>query len=199
MKRRNSPARKTLQMLVEGSPLCCACCVRAAFKRLKMPPHHIREQRRGCVPSLASCGWRTSPRSVRKVVSYSLKRLVASEDELSGQMEQFEALRAATQANFRDSNFSAGALARQFGVSQSWITRLSSRNTTAARFLEYVHGIRLNAAERLLADPSLTEAEIAGRVGYNNTVTMIGAFKKYRGVVPMPVAPGEVMVCGMGL
>lgn len=165
--------------------MLCACCVQA----LEDAAASHKGATEGLRTELSKLWMAHKPAQVRKVVSYSLKRLVASEDELSSK-EQFEALKAATQANFRDSNFSAGALARQFGVSQSWITRLFKKYNSST-FLEYVHGIRLNAAERLLADPSLAEAEIAGRVGYNNTVTMIRAFKKYRGVVPSQLRPGK--------
>ena len=123
-----------------------------------------------------------SPAQVRRQLASAMKCLTSAEEQMDSQ-KLFESIKASTQANYRDASLSAGFLARQVGVSQSQITKLFKKynNTT---FLEYLHSLRLTEATALLLDTGLTESEIARCVGYNNTVTMIRAFKKYRGIVP---------------
>lgn len=120
--------------------------------------------------------------TARSALANVLRRLTCGEERADSQ-KMFESLKAFVRVNYRDAGLSAGSLARQMGVSQSQITKLFKRynNTT---FLAYVHGLRLTEATDLLLHTDLTEHEIAQRVGYNNTVTMVRAFKKYRNVVP---------------
>ncbi len=123
-----------------------------------------------------------NPAQVRRQLAAALRCLASGSEPASGQ-RLFDDIKEATQANYRDASLSAGSLARQAGVSQSQVTKLFKKYN-GTTFLEYLHNLRLSEATTLLLDTGLTENEIAQRVGYNNTVTMIRAFKKYRGIVP---------------
>lgn len=95
----------------------------------------------------------------------------------------YEGLRAHVAKNYRDPDLTAGLLARRAGISQSQVTKLFKRYN-GTTFLEFLHDLRLDEATSLLGSTDLSEREIAQEVGYSNTVTMIRAFKRYRGVVP---------------
>lgn len=123
-----------------------------------------------------------NPAQVRRQLCGAMKCLASAEERMDGQ-KLFEVIKASTRASYRDASLSAGFLARQVGISQSQITKLFKKHNNTT-FLEYLHSLRLAEATVLLCNTALTESEIARCVGYNNTVTMIRAFKKYRGIVP---------------
>lgn len=125
---------------------------------------------------------------LRRGLAAAMRRLSSAQERRESR-KLFEAMEQALLAGYRDPSISAGSLARATGVSQSQVTKLF-RKYNATTFLERLHGLRLAEAETLLRTTSLSEGEIAARVGYNNTVSMIRAFKKYRGVVPSSLRKG---------
>lgn len=97
--------------------------------------------------------------------------------------DRFEQMKRYVLEHYKDINFSADAVASQFHLSQSSITRMFNKYNQTG-FLEYVHCLRVQEATRLLQETSLTEAVIASMVGYNSITTMGRAFKKYASTTP---------------
>ncbi|MEK3883994.1 AraC family transcriptional regulator [Paenibacillus sp. PL2-23] len=58
------------------------------------------------------------------------------------------------------------------------------KKLTGRTFIEYVNLCRMNEAERLLLDGTLTITEVAGRVGCDNPNYFTRLFKNYKGVTP---------------
>ena len=100
-----------------------------------------------------------------------------------GTLGLFEDMCAYIQGNYRDPALSAGQLAKRFGMSQASITRLFKQRTNGT-FLDYVHNLRIQEAQSLLASTAMSVADVAQRVGYGDASTMTRAFKRYRGKTP---------------
>jgi AraC-like DNA-binding protein len=124
----------------------------------------------------------TSAARARRQLASTMRRLAAAGGQRDAR-ELYESIEANLRTHYRDSDISAGMLARQAGIGQSQLTKLFKKYN-GTTFLECLHGLRLSEASMYLRETSLTEGEIAQRVGYNNTISMIRAFKKYLGVVP---------------
>jgi AraC-like DNA-binding protein len=87
------------------------------------------------------------------------------------------------QENYTDSQISASLIARQFGLSQSGVTRLFKKAHSMG-FLDYLHALRIAKAKELLLTTNLSIAEISIQVGYTSALTMTRAFKRYTGSTP---------------
>jgi len=85
--------------------------------------------------------------------------------------------------HYCDQSLSLQLLSEQFGMSQSGVSR-AIKNVTGKRMVDYVHGLRIEEAQRLLRDTELTIYEISDRVGYNTAWTMTRAFKRYTSMTP---------------
>ena len=113
----------------------------------------------------------------------SFSNLIATPDN---DKNRFNQIKEYIRMNYRDPNLSASAVADQFHISQSSITRLFKKYNNTV-FLEYIHQLRVAEAIVLLKETSLPEMEIASLVGYNNVVTMIRAFKTYAFITPSAI------------
>ncbi len=74
-------------------------------------------------------------------------------------------------------------VSRQSGISTWQLSRLMTR-CTGRGFMSHVHATRVQAAERLLLETSLSVKEIAAAVGYRSTTQMDRKFKRTRGGTP---------------
>ena len=92
-------------------------------------------------------------------------------------------MKAFVQTRCGDPNMSAKVLADRFQTSQSNVTRLF-RKYNDSGFLEYLHGLRVERAKRLLRETDLPVAAIATQVGYTNPLTLTRAFKRCVGTTP---------------
>jgi len=68
-------------------------------------------------------------------------------------------------------------------MSLSSFVRLFKKRT-GMTFVDYMHGIRMAAACRLLRDPDLSLLQISMACGYNNQSHFNRVFKKCLGVAP---------------
>ena len=85
--------------------------------------------------------------------------------------------------NYRDPELSLAQLSEKFGMSQSGVSR-AVKSATGEKMVDYLHGLRIAEAQRLLRDTELTVYEICDRVGYHTGWTMTRAFKRYVGLTP---------------
>lgn len=84
--------------------------------------------------------------------------------------------------NYKE-NIDTTSIATNTGLGYSSIGRIV-RNKTGKNVLEYINGLRIEEAKRLLRQTNINVADIALNVGYNNDQSFSRFFKKFEGVTP---------------
>ena len=84
--------------------------------------------------------------------------------------------------NYR-TNIDTTSIAVGTGLGYSSIGRIV-KNKTGKNVLEYINGLRIGEAKRLLRQTNMNIADIAQTVGYNNDQSFSRFFKKFEGVTP---------------
>ena len=74
-------------------------------------------------------------------------------------------------------------ITKQFSVNRNTLNKMFVRETSMT-WLNYLTKMRINLAQVMLAETELQIAEIACRVGYDDSNYFIKVFKKYTGVTP---------------
>lgn len=82
-----------------------------------------------------------------------------------------------------DQNLNVSAICDFVGVSSQRLTRMFQAKFDLA-VAEYVNTYRVGKIKELLSDNRLTIAQIATKVGYNNTDTLTRNFRKLEGITP---------------
>ena len=80
-------------------------------------------------------------------------------------------------------DLSLAGLALHFGVTGSYLSTIFKKQM-GTTFSAYLEQVRIQQAERLLAERKLTIDEIAARVGYTNSDSFRRAYKRARGISP---------------
>jgi AraC-like DNA-binding protein len=84
---------------------------------------------------------------------------------------------------YMDSSLSAGLISDEYKINPTSLLRYFKKYTGEG-ILDYIHKVRITKAEELLCNTQLTIKEISTKVGYNSSLTMIRAFKRYRNCTP---------------
>lgn len=92
-------------------------------------------------------------------------------------------VRAFIDANFSDPNLSLSLIADRFGLSSSYLSRLF-KDAFGENFVDYLAGVRIDAAKKLLKETAEPIQELALRVGYANYMSFSRAFKKIASMTP---------------
>lgn len=92
-------------------------------------------------------------------------------------------VRAYIDANYSDPNLSLSSIADRFGLSSSYLSRLF-KDAFGENFVDYLAGVRVDAARRLLRETQSPIQEIAIQVGYANYMSFSRAFKKIVSATP---------------
>lgn len=82
-----------------------------------------------------------------------------------------------------DPSLGLAMVAERFQMTPQYISTFFKKNQ-GQNLLDYITHKRINASKRLMDNKDLTIAQISLRVGYNNDVVFIRAFKKLEGVTP---------------
>lgn len=102
----------------------------------------------------------------------------------SHNQELIDSLRMYIGEQFSDCDLSMDAIAEQFDISQSYMSKLF-KEQTGENFSDYLERVRiLHACELLGKRDDCPIHEIARRCGYSNVYTFRRAFKRVKGVVP---------------
>lgn len=117
-----------------------------------------------------------------KRVFEELEASTAAEGE-EATTEDFNAVLQYIQLHYQDPNLSLTNLSSIFHRPIASLSR-DFQKYLGKGFLEVLHGLRLDAAEKEIAETNYPMKVIAEHVGYTNDITMNRAFKKYRGVTP---------------
>ncbi len=80
-------------------------------------------------------------------------------------------------------DLSIGDISALLRISPEHLSRLIKRDTGES-FLSQLHRIRIEKAQRLLAETQLSVKEIASRVGYSSTTRLDVHFRRWRGITP---------------
>ncbi|MBR6219390.1 MAG: helix-turn-helix transcriptional regulator [Clostridia bacterium] len=119
------------------------------------------------------------------VVFQILRQLQDQHDQTQDQLSaKLEAVTHYISANYYDQNLSVQMLADRFGLSLPYLSR-EFKNSKGIGVLNYINQYRIDKAkEILLHDEDATLADVAQRVGYSSSQTLIRIFKRYEGVTP---------------
>ncbi|MFV0400591.1 MAG: helix-turn-helix domain-containing protein [Oscillospiraceae bacterium] len=85
--------------------------------------------------------------------------------------------------NYMAPDFSIKSMAGTFGTSPSNLSHYFKK-MTGQTLSQYIDHIRIKEAVRLLQNPDIKIADVAGRVGYISTNSFIDNFKKHMGTTP---------------
>ena len=120
--------------------------------------------------------------SVRSLLDEYAVRLRLLRESRSSHVTLQE-VRAFIDANFSDPNLSLSSIAERFGLSASYLSRLF-KDAFGQNFVDYLAGVRVDAAKTMLRETSDPIQEIAIRVGYANYMSFSRAFKKVAAATP---------------
>ena len=85
--------------------------------------------------------------------------------------------------NYKNVNVNVNMLGDQFGITPSYLSKIFKKET-GERLLDYISGVRIEAAKHLLSNTTKSVADISTRVGYIDSNAFILAFKKNMGITP---------------
>jgi AraC-like DNA-binding protein len=88
------------------------------------------------------------------------------------------------QQHFRDSNLSLGLLADEFGLSQSYISKLF-KEETGQNFISYVKQLRMSYVKKQLMATDLQVKDIILDTGYVDVANFARTFKQEVGLTPL--------------
>lgn len=96
---------------------------------------------------------------------------------------QLYELLAWTRLHALDADITVGRIADHAGYNKDYLSRMFKRRFGSG-LLDYIHGLKLDAAKELLAGGKLGVKEIAGRVGFGDDKQFAKWFKRLAGVTP---------------
>ena len=90
------------------------------------------------------------------------------------------------QDNYADSNLCSDMICSEFKISGAYLSRLF-KEQMGLKLIDYIHTLRIQKANALLNDTSLTIEQIAHEVGYQSALTLTRAYKRYYDILPSSV------------
>lgn len=87
------------------------------------------------------------------------------------------------QENSHNPNISVGMIAQLYDMNDYELSKFFKK-CTGERMIEYIHKVRINHAKQLLLETDLKIKEIAEKVGYYDSDSLIRNFKKVTGITP---------------
>jgi len=126
-----------------------------------------------------------SPETIYDLVIHILQKLgdgikqdsQKSQDELKSRLIQY------VKENFQDKNISLSSIADDFDKSESYISHFFKKYCDV-NFYSLLESLRMERAQELLSQTSLSISEISESVGYSSMHSFRRAFKKVYGVSP---------------
>ncbi len=85
--------------------------------------------------------------------------------------------------NYKDPQLTIASIAEKHNVSSSYLSRMF-KNLMGKGVLDYLHGLRIEEAKRLMRETNMSIKKISYLLGYYNSITMTRAFRRYEGVTP---------------
>lgn len=92
-------------------------------------------------------------------------------------------IRQYIEEHLTDQNLNQSALAERFGMSQSSISKIFKKEWDI-NMLDFINQARVTECMKLLRETTLSLPEIAEKIGFTNSNTLIRLFKKYQSITP---------------
>lgn len=125
--------------------------------------------------------------SYGSLIKYILNYVQQLLHHINENKEQMDEFRKDEMINFIHDHYqkdlSLHDLAENFNLSAGYISSLF-KNNTGENFVVYLNKYRIQVAKEMLKKEEFKVAEIAEKVGYNNTNSFIRVFKQYEGISP---------------
>lgn len=162
--------------------------VAAAFRKIPLPTLELNQflqqtettLRRYFDHVIDGCGTLMQLEGLVHGVFSGLERLSSQAPEPSGQIRTILDF---IQSNYADPALCASSLAAAFGKSLPQLSRAFHRDT-GHKLIDYIHSVRLEAANQMLLETGRTVESIALAVGYPDSSSFIRCYKKYEGITP---------------
>ena len=188
-----------------GSKELLTSSVDTLFSKILVPSHHQQIVRLACFDVINLCvrlftifeiplNARTiaelsgfeSPAELNSAVKNLLFDLSdAVQEKLNSTMASTKYnLMGFVQEHFRDSNLSLGLLAEEFGLSQSYISKLF-KDETGQNFISYVKQLRISYVKKQLMATDLQVKDIILDTGYVDVANFARTFKQEVGLTPL--------------
>jgi AraC-like DNA-binding protein len=85
--------------------------------------------------------------------------------------------------HYSDFNLSISLIADHLNMNASYLSRFY-KEQAGESLVEFINKTRIEAAKKMLKNPTLTMSHIAEQVGYSSNIALIRAFKRYVGMTP---------------
>lgn len=86
-------------------------------------------------------------------------------------------------SNCTNYDLSLDLIAQEFHVTSTYLCRIIKQETGMS-YKEYLTGLRINEAKRILMDKNISVVDVCQQIGYGNVSHFIKVFQKYTGVTP---------------
>lgn len=96
---------------------------------------------------------------------------------------QIEKIMDCVEEHFRECDFNVSKAAECLNMNMTYLSRYFKEHTGIG-LLNYINGVRINYAKKLMQERNITVAEVAGLAGFENQNTFIRLFKKFEGKTP---------------
>lgn len=129
-----------------------------------------------------------APRSLDEIRSVLVEEFEAVSQKVNDQkrshnIELKEKIIAYIHESYQEPNLSRYDVASQFGLAEGYLSHFF-KEQAGENFSNYLEGVRIKEASRLLEETDLTIQEIADQVGYNSVQSFRRAFKRVTGLTP---------------
>ena len=114
-----------------------------------------------------------------KAVFVSMDSVEVEADEI----DNIAKIKSFVAENYTNSDLNNQMIAEYIGFSVNYVSKYFKKQTEEG-LLDYITGVRIEAAKRLLADTDKTLGDIATEVGFYNSLALIRAYKKLEGITP---------------
>ena len=115
------------------------------------------------------------------VFTYTISHLVGGKSKTSD--GGISAIISYIQENLSESELSLRTVAKMFYYSEKYFSALFVKST-GIKFTDYLNGLRINYATKLIDDGVRSVSELSSRCGFDNSYYFSKVFKKIKGVSP---------------
>jgi len=124
------------------------------------------------------------------ISTYTIICRLVNKNKKSNNINMFENIRHYLIEEYNNPDISLTLIADRFNLSISYLSRFFKENA-GINFNDYVQKLRIENAKQLFKESeNILVEDVAAKVGYNNSGSLIRAFKKYEGITP-----GEYRTC----
>lgn len=122
-------------------------------------------------------------RSALDLLQKSMQTVASDREKAKSGAEQAERIRLFIEEHLTNPMLSQNMIAEHFQISQSYLSHLFKREFQIG-MNDYINHARVVRSLPYLMDPSLSIADVAEKIGFSSSHTLIRVFKKYENMTP---------------